>query len=91
MPRDLDQLILLINQLRRNDRLYIVASRPDGGLFVEGARLPNLPPSAAAVLSRAGGRGNRTRVSQRRLLEESLAIGEVVEGLARLELEVGPR
>ena len=91
LPKDLDQLVRLINQLRRNDRLYIVASQPDSGLLIEGARMPNLPPSVAAVLSRPGGRGDRVRVSRRRVLEESLAAGDVVEGVARLELEILPR
>ena len=31
VPRDLGQLIILMNRLRRNDRLYIVASRGDTG------------------------------------------------------------
>ncbi len=91
LPKDLDQLVRLINQLRRNDRLYVVASGADPGLFVEGAPLPNLPPSVAAVLSRPGGSGNRVRVSRRRLLEESLSAGDVVEGAARVELEILPR
>ncbi len=90
LPKDLDQLVRLINQLRRNDRLYIVASAADPGVFVEGARMPNLPPSVAAVLSRPGGRDNRNRVS-RHLLDESLSVGTVVEGAIRLELEVLPR
>ena len=89
LPKDLDQLVRLINQLRRNDRLYVVASGADSGLFVEGARMPNLPPSVAAVLSRPGGRGNG--VSRRHLLEESLSAGEVVEGATRLDLEILPR
>ncbi|NIM01020.1 MAG: hypothetical protein GTN89_08965 [Acidobacteria bacterium] len=88
LPRDLDQLVLLINQLRRNDRLYVVAPTEDPGLFIDGARMPNLPPSIAAVLARPGGRGNRIRVPRRHLLEESLDAGEVVEGMARLELEI---
>ncbi len=88
LPRDLDQLVLLINQLRRNDRLYVVAPTEDPGLFIDGARMPNLPPSVAAVLARPGGRGNRIRVPRRNMLEESLDAGEVVEGMARLELEI---
>jgi len=91
LPKDLDQLVRLINQLRRNDRLYVIASGADPGLFVEGARMPNLPPSVATVLARPGGRGNRVRVSRRHLLEESLDVGDVVEGAARLELEILPR
>ena len=44
--------------------------------------------SIAAVLARPGGRGNRIRVPRRHLLEEWLDAGEVVEGMARLELEI---
>ncbi len=40
------------------------------------------------MLARPGGRGNRIRVPRRHLLEESLDAGEVVEGMARLELEI---
>ena len=66
-----------------------MASGADSGLFVEGTRMPNLPPSVAAVLARPGVRGNG--VSHRHLLEESLSAGEVVEGAARLDLEILPR
>jgi len=88
LPRDLDQLILLINQLRRNDRIYIMAIQPDDGMLLDGARLSNLPPSVASILVRAGGHGNRVPVRRRHAFEESLPAGEVVEGEIRLELEV---
>jgi hypothetical protein len=91
LPRDLDQLIRLINQLRRNDRIYVLALQPDAGLMLDGARLANLPPSVAAVLARPGGHGNRVSVAQRHILEESLPVDDAVEGALRLELEVLPR
>jgi len=91
LPRDLDQLILLINQLRRNDRIYIMATAPDDGWLLDGARLSNLPPSVASVLVRPAGHGNRAAVRRRHAIEESLPVGEVVEGQVRLELEVAPR
>mgnify|MGYP000169797847 CR=1 FL=1 len=34
--------------LRRNDRVYVVALSDDDGVFLGGARMPNLPPSVAA-------------------------------------------
>ena len=91
LPRDLDQLVRLINQLRRNERVYIVASQPDTGWLIDGVRLTNLPPSVAAVLGRLGGRGSRITVPRRHAVEESLPAGDVVEGSVRLELEVLPR
>jgi hypothetical protein len=88
LPRDLDQLIRLINQLRRNDRLYIVATREDSGVLLEGSRLPNLPPSVANVLSRPKSRGNFVVVRRRSVLEEVVETKYAVEGSARIELEV---
>jgi hypothetical protein len=88
LPRDLDQLIGLINQLRRNDRIYIVASHEDAGVFLDGVRLPNLPPSATAVLTRPRSRGNHTAIRRRHILEEAVRTEYAVEGSARIELEV---
>jgi hypothetical protein len=62
VPRDLAQLVTLVNRLRRNDRLYILASRADNGVFLGGARLPNLPPSMASILTRPRSYGNYTFV-----------------------------
>jgi hypothetical protein len=88
MPRDLGQLIQLINDLRRNDRVYLVANQEDTGVLLAGARLPNLPPSVMEVLSRPKSRGNVIQVPQRRVLEEVISTGYSVEGAARLEIEV---
>lgn len=91
LPRDLDQLIDLINQLRRNDRIYIAATREDSGVLLEGTRLPNLPPSVANVLSRPRSRGSVVAVPRRSVLEELIETEFAVEGSARIELEVAGR
>jgi hypothetical protein len=88
LPRDLDQLIRLINQLRRNDRIYIAATREDSGVVLQGSRLPNLPPSAATVLSRPRSRGNFAAIPSRALFEETILTELSVDGLARIEFEV---
>ena len=91
LPRDLAQLIDLINQLRRNDRIYIAATREDSGVLLEGTRLPNLPPSVANVLSRPRSRGSVVAVPRRSVLEEVIETEFAVEGSVRIELEVaGP-
>ena len=86
LPRDLDQLIGLINRLRRNDRVYILATQEDAGLLLGGTRLPNLPPSAATVLSRPQRDGHRPRVVQRGIVEEVVMTESAVEGVARIRL-----
>lgn len=88
LPHSLDQLIWLINQLRRNDQVYLLASQDDTGVLLGGARLPDLPPSVARVLSRPRSRGNFTVVPQRSIFEEELPTDYAVEGSARIELEV---
>src|SRR5262249_19351014 len=84
MPRSLDQLVTLINRLRRNDRVYIVASRSDTGAFLGGARLPNLPPSVTSLLTRPRNSGNFAPVPERGVLEEEIPVDADLEGFARV-------
>jgi hypothetical protein len=87
-PRSLDQLVTLVNRLRRNDRVYVVASRSDNGVFLGGARLPNLPPSVTAILTRPRSFGNYTFVPERGVLEGEIPANGAVEGFVRIALEV---
>jgi hypothetical protein len=88
LPRDLDQLIRLINQLRRNDNVYIVATRSEAGVSLSGERLPNLPPSVATVLSRPPRGVGTGELIERSILEEVVPTEFVVEGSARIGLNV---
>ncbi len=88
MPADLSQFIWLVNNLRRNDRVYVSAFSEDSGAFVGGARLPNLPPSVSSILTRPRTRGNLALVRRRGILEEEIPTDYAVEGLARLQLQV---
>ncbi len=49
-PRNLEQLVFLLNRIRTNNRIYATLIRPDNGIFISGERLPNLPPSMSTVL-----------------------------------------
>lgn len=88
LPRDLEQLIWMINQLRRNDRIYVRATRDDSGVLLGADRLPNLPASVARMLTRPRGVGNVTYLRRRSILEEVLATDYAVEGFVGMELEV---
>lgn len=87
-PRSLEQLVTLVNRLRRNDRVYIVASRSDNSVFFGGTRLPNLPPSVTSILTRPRSYGNYTFVPERGVLEEDILADGAVEGFVRLAIEV---
>lgn len=90
-PRDLGQLVRLINRLRRNDRVYIVGSRQDAGVSLGGTRLPNLPPSALGILTRPRSTGNYALLPLRGVLEEEIRTEYAVDGFARVPLEVDER
>ena len=91
VPRSLEQLVTLINRLKRNDRLYVLASRGDNGLFLGGARLPNLPPAITSILTRPRSFGNFTFVPQRGVLEDDIAVDGAVDGFVRVSIEVVAR
>jgi hypothetical protein len=88
VPGDFAQFVWLINNLRRNDRVYVAAYTQDSGALLGGARLPNLPPSIASVLSRPRMAGEFAVVRQRGILEEEIPAGIAVEGFSRIQLEV---
>jgi hypothetical protein len=51
IPRSLNQLVRLLNNLRKNNRIYlkILAAKP--GLFLRGEEMPNLPPTMKTMFS----------------------------------------
>ena len=51
IPRSLNQLLRLLGNLRKNNRIYfkVFASKP--GLFLKGEEMPNLPPSMKSMFS----------------------------------------
>ena len=88
LPRDLDDLVELINRLRRNDQIYIRATREEAGVRLHGARLPNLPPSVATVLSRPRRSSGVEQTVERGVLEETISTEYMVEGSTRIQLIV---
>jgi hypothetical protein len=87
-PRDLSQLIWLINHLRSNDKVYAVLSRADNGILFQGQRLPNLPPSIAQVMVRPQTRGNYLRLWYRGVAEETLETDYMLTGFKQLTVDV---
>jgi hypothetical protein len=87
-PRDLSQLIWLINRLRSNNTIYAVLTRSDNGILFQGERLPNLPPSIAQVMVRPQTRGNYLRLLYRGVAEETLETEYALSGYKQIAIEV---
>jgi len=51
MPRSLYQLIRILSNQRKNNRIYLKVLADKPGLFLKGEELPNLPPSMKSMFS----------------------------------------
>jgi hypothetical protein len=88
VPKDLSQLIWLINHLRSSNTLYAVLTRGDNGILFQGERLPNLPPSVARVMVRPQTRSNYLRLWYRAVAEEAIETDYALQGYKLLSIEV---
>ncbi len=89
VPRSLDQLVRMLGNLRKNNRIYfrIMASKP--GLFLKGEELPNLPPTLKSMFAspRASATGP-TEITRSTLSEYQLAIPYVFKGMATIPVRI---
>jgi hypothetical protein len=51
MPRSLSQLIRILGNLRKNNRIYFKILAPKPGLFLKGEEMPNLPPTLKSMFT----------------------------------------
>jgi hypothetical protein len=51
MPRSLSQLIRILGNLRKNNRIYFKILAPKPGIFLKGEEMPNLPPSLKSMFT----------------------------------------
>lgn len=91
IPEDLDQLIRAINNLKKNDRLYVRLFRRERGAVIKGEGLPGLPPSVLSILSAKKSSGGVQPLNLTSLAEYELQPTEyVVTGQKLIEVEVIP-
>jgi hypothetical protein len=89
VPRSLEHLVWLLNHLRSNSKVYATLIRPDTGAFMDGQRLPNLPPSISTVLlPPLSDMDQSSRVRFRALLEADAGTAHVVRGYQKMVLEI---
>ena len=90
-PRNLAQVIRLLNNLRRSDRLYMRATHAATGALLNGETLPALPPSVLQVLSSEQAKGDVVRLDRALILEIVQPVDYVVSGSHQIEVQVRNR
>jgi len=91
IPRDLSQLIKLLNNLRKNNHLYARFFRQEPGAVMKGEGLPGLPPSILAILKSERKAGALTSIHTSTLMELEMPDTEyVISGAKTLKLIVKP-
>ncbi len=90
VPRDLDHLIRAINNLRKNDRVYVRLQRPEPAVLLHGEEFSSLPPSFRQVLvSARSASSSLTVMGASNLYEYELpSMPFVVQGRRTLTLKV---
>jgi hypothetical protein len=51
MPRSLNQLLRILGNLRKNNRIYFKILAPKPGIFLKGEEMPNLPPTLKSMFT----------------------------------------
>ncbi len=88
-PRSLDQLIRLLGNLRKNNRIYFKVVAPRPGLFLKGEELPNLPPSLKNMfLSPRASTPGLTEISRSTLIEYQLPVPYVFRGAVTVPVRI---
>lgn len=89
VPKNLAELIKTINQMKKNDRLYVQAYRITNGAIIGANELPNLPPSVLATLNNDRTAGGFTPTVITALIEQEVAPAEfLINGQQVLTIEV---
>lgn len=92
IPESLNQLIRLINELKKNDRLYLRLYRRERGAVIKGEGLPGLPPSVISILESPRTVGGSQPINLAVYAEHELApMDFVVSGQKTIEIEVAGR
>lgn len=89
IPKDLGELVKVINEIKKADRLYVQINRITSGAIIGASELPNLPPSVLATLNNNRTAGGFKPTLSTVLTEQELAPAEfIVSGQQVLTIEV---
>jgi len=86
--RDLPQMIRVLNQTRKNNRLYVRLLSPDAGAVVRGEALSSLPPSVLAVMESDRNGGSFRSLQAALLGQWEIQTDHAVTGVRTLTLSL---
>ena len=89
VPRSMSQILRLLNNLRKSNRIYfkVLATKP--GLFLRGEEMPNLPPSMKSLFaSPRAALPAPTELTSSTLTEYQLPVQYVFKGLAVVPVRI---
>ena len=90
LPRNVEQLIRVLNKTRRNNTLYVKLLSNDAGAVVRGELLSSLPPSVLAVLEADRSGGSFNPLNSATLGEWEIPTEDAVNGIRTLNVSVSP-
>jgi hypothetical protein len=89
VPKDLSELVSVINKVKKADRLYVQTYRVTNGAVIGASELPNLPPSVMATLNNNRTAGGFKPTVQTVVTEQAIAPADfIVSGQQTLTIEV---
>jgi hypothetical protein len=89
VPKNLGELVKMINEVKKSDRLYVQVNRVTNGAIIGANEMPNLPPSMLATLNNDRTAGGFKPSLLTILTEHELAPAEfIVAGQQILTIEV---
>ncbi len=89
VPRSLSQLIRILGNLRKNNRIYfkVIASKP--GLFLKGEEMPNLPPTMKSMFTSPRAAASvPTELNRSTMREYQYPVPYVFKGLAVIPIKI---
>ncbi|MCA9751132.1 MAG: hypothetical protein KC591_02995 [Gemmatimonadetes bacterium] len=79
-PRSVDELLTRIDRLRSTEELYLMLYRRSEGALVDGRPLPDLPPTAQAILGGATRSGVIEDLPAELVREQRVPLGRYLQG-----------
>jgi len=88
VPKNLDQIVRAVNNIRRSTQIYVRLQRFEEGAAVSGTLLPGLPPSMMQVLGGSEGGEPVVRTQTTVVWDGELPVDYSVRGLRFLALQI---
>ncbi len=88
-PKNVGEFVEMVNELKKNDRLYVQIHRVTKGAVIGASELPNLPPSVLATINNTRTVGGVEPTVQSMLLEREIPPADfLISGRQTISIEV---